>query len=316
MRLDEAPATTIEARAAARRPQFGPFLVGLGLGLLGAMVLGIVVGGPLIVAKRTDVPFERTYGNFAVSLAARIFGGNAPNPVAQNARALVAGRDAYTGSCASCHGAAGDGRGVFGISSYPNATDLTSHDATEKSDAETFWIIKNGLSFTGMPGFADQYSDQDLWSLVTYVRALQNPSGAAAGNQVQFGPIQVPAPTPDQVNRADPTSSDPAARGAALYFAQGCDLCHGAGGDAPGNMRLARGSPEAVRAIRQGRPGMPAYNQALLSDSELADLQAYVATIGSTQSGEGGAGEGDRRPAGGSPGGGRRTTPPQPAGQP
>jgi len=271
--------------------------------MLGTIALGIIVVGPLVLAKRNDLPLERAYGDFAVSLASRIFGGNAQNPVAQNARAVAAGRDAYTGSCAVCHGAAGDGRGIFGISSYPNATDLTSRDATEKSDGRIFWIIKNGLSFTGMPGFADQYSDQDLWSIVTYVRALQNPSSAPAGNQagqLQFGPIRVPAPTADQVDRADPKSNDPVARGAAIYFAQGCDLCHGAGGDAPGNMRLARGgNSEAVRAIRQGRPGMPAYNQTLVTDSEMADLRAYLATIGSTQPREGGGegeGQGERGP--------------------
>ena len=63
-------------------------------------------------------------------------------------------------------------------------------------------------------------------------------------------------------------------------------------------MRLARGgSPEAVRAIRVGRPGMPAYNQTLVSDAELVDLQAYLATIGSTQRSEGGEGEGADHPS-------------------
>jgi mono/diheme cytochrome c family protein len=79
-------------------------------------------------------------------------------------------------------------------------------------------------------------------------------------------------------------SPDPQARGAAIYFAQGCALCHGAVGDAPANLGLARGGgPEAVRAIRQGRPGMPQYSQAQLTDAELGDLQAYLATIGSSQ---------------------------------
>jgi len=288
-------------------------LLAMAIGVLGTIVVGIVVVGPLIVAKRGDLPLERAYGDFAVSLASRFGGANQQNPVAQNGRALAAGRDAYTGSCAVCHGATGDGRGVFGTATYPNATDLTSRDAAEKSDGQTFWIIKNGLSFTGMPGFADQYSDQDIWSLVTYVRALQNPSGVPAGSQraapgspgptgqppqaqggggrgaqfqFQLGPIDVPAPTTAQLDQADPTSSDPAARGAAVYFAQGCQTCHGAVGDAPANLRLGRGGgPDAARTIRQGRPGMPAYHQAQLTDRELADLQAYLATIGSTQRG-------------------------------
>jgi Toastrack DUF4097 len=50
-----------------------------------------------------------------------------------------------------------------------------------------------------------------------------------------------------------------------------------------GHLRLRRGgSLEDVRAVRPGRNGMPAYNEAQISDTELRDLQAYLATIGST----------------------------------
>lgn len=276
----------------ARSPRMGLLLLGVVVGVLGTILLGIAIVGPLVVAKRNDLPLERVYGDLAVSLASRVGGGNQQNPVAQNTRALAAGRDGYTGSCSVCHGATGDGRGVFGLSSYPNATDLTSHDAVEKSDGQLFWIVKNGLSFTGMPGFADQYSDQDVWSIVSYIRALENPSSVPTGRnaQVRFGPIRVPTPTSDQLDRADPTSAEASARGAAVYFAQGCQTCHGAVGDAPGNMALSLGGgSEALRAIRQGRPGMPSYSQALVNDRELADLQAYLATIGSTRR----EGEGD-----------------------
>ncbi|MGI9147774.1 MAG: c-type cytochrome [Chloroflexota bacterium] len=282
------------------------------IGVVACGLLLVVIGGPAILAKRGDLPLERFYGDFAVSMASRIGAGNEQNPVANDRRALAAGRDAYTGSCSVCHGASGDGRGVFGTSSYPNATDLRSHDAIEKSDGQLFWIIKNGLNFTGMPGFADQYSNQDIWSIVTFIRALQDPNqvpqggtpggagapgaagrggeagqgrGGSPGPQA-FQPVaaDVPAPAVDQLGRADPLGSDPAARGAAVYFAQGCQLCHGATGNAPANLSLPLGGgPEATRAIRQGRPGMPQYSSTQLTDAELSNLQAYLATIGSTQ---------------------------------
>jgi mono/diheme cytochrome c family protein len=278
MRVED-PATTANTSPTppARRSRLQVLLLGLVLGVLGALALAVTVGGPLVIAKRNDLPLERAYGDFAVSMASRLGGGNLQNPNARNGRALSAGREAYTGSCSLCHGATGDGRGVFGTSSYPNATDLTAHDAVEKADGQLFWIVKNGLSFTGMPGFAEQYSDQEIWSLVTYMRALQDP-----GRSPQFGAIVVPTASPEQFEKADPASSDPAARGAAVYFALGCQTCHGAVGDAPGDLGLSRGGgPEAVRAIRQGRPGMPAYTEAQLTDTELGDLQAYLLTIGS-----------------------------------
>jgi mono/diheme cytochrome c family protein len=373
MRTQEPPARVRPGRASAGGRK-AALLLGAAIGSVGLLVLGVVVGGPFVLAKRGDLPLERVYGDFAVSMASRIGGGNRQNPQANDRRALAAGREAYTGSCAVCHGATGDGRGVFGTSSYPNATDLRSHDAIEKSDAQMYWIIQNGLNFTGMPGFGDQYSDQDIWSLVTYIRALQDPArasqpatsqpgpsggsgpsggpgstGASGGSGGQgapgpsggsgesvgagspggtpaqgparqpsddgrgsagpgpsggppfaggqpgprggaqpfsLAPISIAAPTAEQLGRADPFSTEPDARGASMYFAQGCHLCHGAVGDAPGDLGLSRGAgPEATRAVRQGRPGMPAYPEAQVSDAELADLQAYLTIIGSSQQG-------------------------------
>jgi mono/diheme cytochrome c family protein len=248
----------------------------------GAMVAGIIaiVGAPLLLVHRQDLPLEQQYGHFAIGAAARVLAGNATNPVANNPRAIAAGRDAYTGSCAQCHGSSGDGKGVFGQSTYPPATDLTSHDVAEKSDAQLFWITKNGLSFTAMPGFGDQYSDQDIWSLVAYIRSLQSGQPSA---------VDVPSPSFAQLQAADP-NGDAAARGAAVYFAQGCQSCHGPVGDAPANLGL-RGGGE-TGAIRRGRPGMPAYGADRISDSQLADLQAYIRTFsGSRGRGPGGGRE-------------------------
>ena len=132
-----------------------------------------------------------------------------------------------------------------------------------------------------MPGFGDQYSDQDIWDIVAYMRSLQNGQPAA---------VNVPAPTFAQLQAADP-NGDSVARGAAVYFAQGCQTCHGAVGEAPANLGL-RGGGE-TGAIRRGRPGMPAYRTDRISDSQLTDLQAYMRTFGGSR-GRGAGGERER----------------------
>ena len=236
------------------------------IGVAASAAIGLLVIAPLSLVHRADLPFERAYGNAVVTTVARVLAGDAKNPLTGNARAITSGRYAYVGSCAICHGARGDGKGVFGQDTYPPATDLTSADAKSKSDAELFWITKNGLSFTGMPGFGRQYGDQDLWSLVNYVRALQ---------QGRAGAIDVPKPTEAQIAVADP-HGNAIARGAAVYFAQGCQLCHGAVGDAPGELALRERESEA---IRRGRPGMPAYRTDRISAAELNDLLAYMGTF-------------------------------------
>jgi mono/diheme cytochrome c family protein len=256
-------------------------LVGLIVGVIGALGVAAVIGAPLIIAHRQDLPLERIYGSAAVSIAARLNAGSATNPVANNPRALRTGLDAYIGSCAACHGANGNGKGIFGQATYPPATDLTTGDPREKSDAELFWIIKNGLSFTGMPAFGDQYDDSTIWSMVAYVRSLQ---------QGQARTVAIPTPSALQMAAIDPAGT-PAQRGAAVYFAEGCASCHGPVGNAPAGLGL-RGGREATEAIRGGRSGMPSFDQGQISDAQLNDLLAYMNTFsgsrGGSSEGEGG----------------------------
>ena len=230
-----------------------------------AVVVALLAVPALLLVHRTDLPFERAYANVVVGLVARVSAGDAKMPA--NARNSTAGRYAYVGSCATCHGATGDGKGAFGQQTYPPATDLTSADAKEKSDAELFWITKNGLSFTAMPGFGKQYSDADLWAVVGFIRTLQQGGRANTPN--------IPTPTEAQLAVADPNGNT-VARGAGVYFAQGCQLCHGAVGNAPGDLAMREGDPET---IRRGKNGMPAYGTDRLSATDLRDLLAYVATF-------------------------------------
>jgi mono/diheme cytochrome c family protein len=236
------------------------------VGVAASAAIGLLVVAPLLLVHRADLPFERAYGDAVVTTVARVLAGDAQNPLASNARAITSGRYAYIGSCATCHGANGDGKGLFGQDAYPPATDLTSAGAKSKSDAELLWITKNGLSFTGMPGFGRQYGDQDLWSLVSYIRALQ--SGRA-------GTIDIPKPTEAQLAVADP-HGNAIARGAAVYFAQGCQLCHGAVGTAPGELALRERDSET---IRRGRAGMPAYGTDRIGAAALSDLLSYLGTF-------------------------------------
>jgi mono/diheme cytochrome c family protein len=243
-----------------------PRSVGIAVG--GAVVVLLVVlvaAVPLALTHRQDLPLERAYGDAAVSVVSRILGGDAANPLANDTRALATGRVEYTGSCAVCHGARGDGRGVFGPTTYPDATDFTTEAAKGKTDAQLFWIVKNGLGFTGMPAFGGQYKDADIWAMVAYIRHLQRGSASA---------LAIPEPTLAQLAAADPSVSRQT-RGAAIYFALGCHLCHGPEGDAPGDLSI-RGRIETEIVRRGSDRGMPAYGTAQISDADLADLEAYL----------------------------------------
>lgn len=149
----------------------------------GLVVFGILCGfallflvllfvlAPLALTHKSSGTLETWYGDTAVSLVSRFGTGQA---AATSQEALTRGHADYESSCAQCHGALGDGKGAYGQSTFPPATDLTSGPARSKSDAQLFRIIKDGLGFTAMPGYASQYHDEDIAALVGYVRSLQH----------------------------------------------------------------------------------------------------------------------------------------------
>jgi mono/diheme cytochrome c family protein len=235
------------------------------VGAFTALVLVLVLALPLALTHRQDLPLERIYGDAAVSVVSRVLGGDTQNPVANDPRALSTGRAVYTGSCAVCHGAKGDGRGAFGRTTYPDATDFTSDAAKSKTDAQLFWIVKNGLGFTAMPAFGGQYKDAEIWAVVAYIRALQRGTAST---------LAIPEPSLAQLAAADPSASRQT-RGAAIYFALGCHLCHGPQGDAPAELSI-RGRVETEIVRKGDERGMPAYGPDLITDAELADLESYL----------------------------------------
>lgn len=109
-------------------------------------------------------------------LVSRSAGGLTPARVENPALSLASGQMTFGGSCATCHGFDGRTPTAIGRAQYPPAPDLGSPRVQDWSDAELFWIIKNGIRFSGMPGFGRIHSDEDIWNLVRYVRSLSGSS--------------------------------------------------------------------------------------------------------------------------------------------
>lgn len=82
-------------------------------------------------------------------------------------------------ACATCHGTDGRTPTSIGESMYPRAADLGSPEVQRLSNNELFWVIKNGVRFTGMPGFGSLLSDDQIWQATYYVRSL----GAASAHK-------------------------------------------------------------------------------------------------------------------------------------
>ena len=58
---------------------------------------------------------------------------------------------------------------------YPKPPDLRGQRTQKLSDGELFWIIENGVRFTGMPAFGgsgEHGNSDDSWKLVRFIRHL------------------------------------------------------------------------------------------------------------------------------------------------
>jgi len=84
------------------------------------------------------------------------------------------GSRSYNAECGMCHGSDGRSQTPIGRWMYPRAADLTSAQVQSFSDQELFWIIQNGIRYTGMPAFGKVETADQIWNLVNYVRTLSS----------------------------------------------------------------------------------------------------------------------------------------------
>lgn len=95
----------------------------------------------------------------------------------RNADTVAMGGMQFRADCGVCHGSDGRTATEIGKSMSPRASDLGSAEVQAWSDAELFWIIKNGIKMTGMPGFGPVHPDERIWDLVHYVRQIGTHTG-------------------------------------------------------------------------------------------------------------------------------------------
>lgn len=118
--------------------------------------------------------------NMESSIAMKAYDSSTPkryekmkNPLTAQGIDLIEAGGHYEEHCAVCHGDNGNGAPKFHGIMYPRPTDLRSDDTQEMSDGELYWVIKNGVRWSGMPAFGTPGDDDEhAWNMVAYVRHL------------------------------------------------------------------------------------------------------------------------------------------------
>lgn len=119
-----------------------------------------------------EVFMARQLRHLAIPLAQR----QKVNPVSDSSDVQGEARAHFADHCATCHANNGSGRTPIGQNVYPKAPDLRLTETQSMSDGEIFFVIHNGIRFTGMPAFGAGEPDDDLdsWKLVHFIRHLPN----------------------------------------------------------------------------------------------------------------------------------------------
>jgi predicted CXXCH cytochrome family protein len=170
--------------------------------LLAALDYYVVTGG--LRARQKPSKFETFVARKLVDLSIPKEEKARANPLGNTPANTDAGRELYQKHCASCHGFDGWGKTAAGMVVYPPPVSLSRADLAERkrTDGDLFYLIRNGIRNTAMPGW--QFTDQQMWQLVIYVRQL---------------PLTAPA-------QAEPPADYQALTNAHYIGSAACGKCH------------------------------------------------------------------------------------------
>jgi high-affinity iron transporter len=178
---------------------------------------------------------------------------------------LAAGERLYAQYCATCHGARGMGDGPAGKGLNPPPPALGSAEVMRDVPPSLMYrIVSVGIAGTQMPGWAEELTADERWSIVSWLNTLRgpDPGGMATGEGV---------------------------------WLQRCAGCHGVAGGSNGPMSASlsrlprefssyawqaeRSDVQIAAAIREGVAGTPMPATRDLSRAEVDGLVAWVRTL-------------------------------------
>ncbi|MDF1587050.1 c-type cytochrome [Marinimicrococcus flavescens] len=193
----------------------------------------------------------------------------------------------YATGCAPCHGAPGTERSPVALEMTPHPPTLVPHIEVFEP-RELFWIVKNGVKYTGMPAWAGHERDDEVWSVVAFLLRLDE-LDEAGYRELAHG---------EAARRGEPLDGPVLAAlgGAPPEPLAGCARCHGRDGNGRGTGAFPRlsGQSEAyllasllayARETRNSGIMTPAVSG--IGEGELARLAAHYARQAPPDTGSG-----------------------------
>jgi mono/diheme cytochrome c family protein len=142
----------------------------------GSVFAAMVLAGILLALHGVQARPPGKWEARSIALAKHwilVGGKDLRNPLPRTAEIAAEGQQNFSHYCFACHGLDGQNTGVpFSDGMSPPVPSLASREVQSYSDGQLYWVIKNGLWPSGMPASRGVLTDEEMWSIVTYVRNL------------------------------------------------------------------------------------------------------------------------------------------------
>ena len=112
------------------------------------------------------------------------------NPVQDSPEITERGKALYNGkgACFNCHGTSGRGDGPAAAALDPSPRNFHHHGFwRHRTEGEIFWVIKHGSPGTAMISFGSQLTDEEIWTVIRYLRTFDRGGGPHRGRGMGGG---------------------------------------------------------------------------------------------------------------------------------
>jgi len=163
-------------------------LKGLVAGFLLTVGAAFVAGYLLLVGGRVPANADAIPGRLETWIAGTSLDATlareAPkeaNPVPVSDANLIEGINLYAQHCAVCHGTAAGDSAASAVSKglYPRPPQLATDGVEDDAEGISFWKIKHGIRWTGMPSWGSSLTDQQIWTLALFLKHMNKLPPAA-----------------------------------------------------------------------------------------------------------------------------------------
>ena len=151
------------------------FVLGIVLTIAAALVSGyLVLDNGVIPANADTKPslIERWAAGTSLHATLAAEAPKTPNPVATTDANLITGVTLFGEHCAICHGTAKGEASAVAKGLNPSPPQLATDGVEDDPEGYTFWKVKHGIRWTGMPAWKGTLNDQQIWTLALFLKHM------------------------------------------------------------------------------------------------------------------------------------------------